>query len=464
MSDARKLFDQMEKRDELSWMNMITGYVRNGEIESARELFDGMNENLQALEMFKRMHLEGIELDEFTYTSNGYGEDALKLFDRMRTEGLAPCDYLFAGAITACASLGALEHGWQLHAQLIQLGFNSSLSAGNALITMYARCGVVEAAHVVFRTMPYIDSVSWNSMITALGQHGHGLQALKVFDLMLQENIKPDHITFLIVLTACSHSGLVKEGCEYFESMDNVYGITPDEDHYARFIDLLCRAGKISKANDLIQNLPFKPGAPIWETLLNGCRIHGNMEVGIQAADQLFQLTPQHDGTYILLANMYADAGRREDMAKVRMMMRERGVKKEPGCSWLEVANKVHVFLVDDTSHPQVHEVYTYLRELGVKMRKLGYVPDTKYVLHDMESEQKEYALSTHSERLAVGFGLLKLPRGATVRVLKNLRMCGECHTAFKFISRLVEREIVVRDGRRFHHFRNGECSCGNYW
>lgn len=590
MSDARKLFDQMEKRDELSWMNMITGYVRNGEIESARELFDGMNENLQvaynamisgyvqhgfmlkALEMFKSMHLEGIELDEFTYTSvisgcansglfligkqvhgsilrtgwrpasklalpvnnalvtlyckcgkvdqarqifdsmlekdhvswnailsgyvsvgridgaknvfnampekdlltwmvmisgfaqNGYGEDALKLFDRMRTEDLAPCDYSFAGAITACASLGALEHGRQLHAQLIQLGFNSSLSAGNALITMYARCGVVEAAHVVFHTMPYIDSVSWNSMITALGQHGHGLQALKVFDLMLQENIKPDRITFLIVLTACSHSGLVKEGCEYFESMDNVYGITPDEDHYARFIDLLCRAGKISEANDLIQNLPFKPGAPIWEALLNGCRIHGNMEVGIQAADQLFQLTPQHDGTYILLANMYADAGRREDMAKVRMMMRERGVKKEPGCSWLEVANKVHVFLVDDTSHPQVHEVYTYLRELGVKMRKLGYVPDTKYVLHDMESEQKEYALSTHSERLAVGFGLLKLPRGATVRVLKNLRMCGDCHTAFKFISKLVEREIVVRDGRRFHHFRNGECSCGNYW
>ncbi|KAI3860618.1 hypothetical protein MKW98_017253 [Papaver atlanticum] len=561
MSDARKLFDQMEKRDELSWMSMITGYVRNGEIESARELFDGMNEKLQvvynamisgyvqhgfmlkALEMFKNMHLEGIELDEFTYTSvvsgcansglfligkqvhasilrtgwrpasklalpvnnalvtlyckcgkvdqarqifdsmlekdhvswnailsgyvsvgridgaknvfsampekdlltwmvmisgfaqNGYGEDALKLFDRMRT-GLTPCDYSFAGAITACASLGALEHGRHLHAQLIQLGFNSSLSAGNALITMYARCGVVEAAHVVFHTMPYIDSVSWNAMITALGQHGHGLKALKVFDLMLQENIKPDRITFLIVLTSCSHSGLVKEGCKYFESMDNDYGITPDEDHYAQ-------------ANDLIQNLPFKPGAPIWEALLNGCRIHGNMEV----------VTPQHDGTYILLANMYADAGRREDMAKVRMMMRERGVKKEPGCSWLEVANKVHVFLVDDTSHPQVHEVYTYLRELGVKMRKLGYVPDTKYVLHDME-----YALSTHSERLAVGFGLLKLSRGATVQVLKNLRICGDCHTAFKFISKLVEREIVVRDGRRFHHFRNGECSCGNYW
>ncbi|RZC71016.1 hypothetical protein C5167_034209, partial [Papaver somniferum] len=569
MSDARKLFDQMEKRDELSWMNMITGYVAYNTMISGYVQHGFM---LKALEMFKSMHLEGMELDEFTYTSvisgcansglfligkqvhgsilrtgwrpasklalpvnnalvtlyckcgkvdqarqifdsmlekdhvswnailsgyvsvgridgaknvfnampekdlltwmvmisgfaqNGYGEDALKLFDQMRTEGLAPCDYSFAGAITACASLGALEHGGQLHAQLIQLGFNSSLSAGNALITMYARCGVVEAAHVVFHTMPYIDSVSWNSMITALGQHGHGLQALKVFDLMLQENIKPDRITFLIVLTACSHSGLVKERCKYFESMDNVYGITPDEDHYARFIDLLCRAGKISEANDLIQNLPFKPGAPIWEALLNGCRIHGNMEVGIQAADQLFQLTPQHDGTYILLANMYADAGRREDMAKVRMMMRERGVKKEPGCSWLEVANKVHVFLVDDTSHPQVHEVYTYLRELGVKMRKLGYVPDTKYVLHDMESEQKEYGLSTHSERLAVGFGLLKLPRGATVRVLKNLRMCGDCHTAFKFISKLVEREIVVRDGRRFHHFRNGECSCGNYW
>ncbi|CAL5384824.1 unnamed protein product [Camellia sinensis] len=588
MAAAKKLFDEMRVRDELSWTTIITGYVRNGDLDAARQVFDGMNEKLvvawnamisgyvhnsfvpEALEMFRKMHLSGIKHDEFTYTSvlsacanaglflhgkqvhayilrmeklsqdvslsvnnalitlywkcgkvdearlifssmptrdlvswnailsayvnagrinearsfftempernlltwtvmisglaqNGFGEEGLKLFSQMKLEGLKPCDYAFAGAITSCAALAALEHGRQLHAQLVRFGFDSSLSAGNALITMYARCGVVEAAHCVFLTMPYADSVSWNAMIAALGQHGHGAQALEHFEQMLKENILPDRITFLTVLSTCSHAGLVKQGRNYFNSMHKLYGISPGEDHYARLIDLLCRAGKISEAKDVVQTMPFEPGAPIWEALLSGCRIHGNMDVGIEAAERLFELMPQHDGTYILLSNMYANVGRWDSVAKVRKLMRDRGVKKEPGCSWVEVESSVHVFLVDDTVHPEVQAVYNYLEELGLKMRKLGYVPDTKYVLHDMESEQKEYALSTHSEKLAVAFGLLKLPLGATVRVFKNLRICGDCHNAFKFMSKVVAREIVVRDGKRFHHFRNGDCSCGNY-
>ncbi|KAL6995772.1 Pentatricopeptide repeat-containing protein [Sarracenia purpurea var. burkii] len=205
--------------------------------------------------------------------------------------------------------------------------------------------------------------------------------------------------------------------------MYELYGISPGEDHYVHLIDLLCRSGKFSKAKDVIQTMPFEPGAPIWEACLAGCRIHGNLDFGIQAVERLFELAPQHDGTYILLSNMYADVGRWGDMAKVRKLMRDRGVKKEPGCSWVEVENNVHVFLVDDTNHPLVQAVYNYLEELGLKMRKLGYVSDTMYVLHDVESEQKEYVLSTHSEKLAVAFSLLKLPLGATVRVFKNLRI-----------------------------------------
>ncbi|KAE9465068.1 hypothetical protein C3L33_03010, partial [Rhododendron williamsianum] len=433
MGAARKLFDEMPVRDELTWTTIITGYVRNGDLDTARRVFEGMEEKLEvawnamisgyvhngfvseALEMFRRMNLSGIKLDEFTYTSvlsacasaglflfgkqvhayilrmedklsrdfslsvdnalitlywkcgkvdearmaqNGLGEEGLKLFNQMKLEGLKPCDYAFAGAISSCAVLAALEHGRQLHAQLVRLGFDSSLSAGNALITMYARCGVVEAAHCLFLTMPFVDSVSWNAMIAALGQHGHGAQALD----------------FL-----------------------NRY-----EDHYARLIDLLCRAGKFSEAEDAIQRLPFEP-----------------------AAERLLELMPQHDGTYILLSNMYADVGRWDDMAKV------------------------HVFLVDDTAHPEVQAVYNYLEELGMKMRELGYVPDTKYALHDVGSDKKQHGLSTHSEKLAVVFGLLKLPRGATVRVFKNLRICGDCHNAFKFMSNVVERDIVVRDGKR---------------
>lgn len=590
MGAARKLFDEMPVRDELTWTTIITGYVRNGALDTARRVFEGMEEKLvvawnamisgyvhngfvsKALEMFRRMNLSGIKLDKFTYTSvlsacasarlflfgkqvhayilrmevklsrdfslsvdnalitlywkcgkvdearmifnnmpvrdlvswnailstyvsagrinearsffiempernlltwtviisgmaqNGLGEEGLKLFNQMKLEGVKPCDYAFAGAISSCAVLAALEHGRQLHAQLVRLGFDSSLSAGNALITMYARCGVVEAAHCLFLTMPFVDSVSWNAMIAALGQHGHGAQALELFEQMLEEEILPDRITFLTILSACSHAGLVNQGRSYFDAMYELYGICPDEDHYTRLIDLLCRAGKFSEAEDAIQRLPFEPGVPIWEALLGGCRIHGNVDLGVQAAERLLELRPQHDGTYILLSNMYANVGRWDDMAKVRKLMRDRGVKKEPGCSWVEVENKVHVFLVDDTAHPEVQAVYNYLEELGMKMRKLGYVPDTKYALHDMGSDKKQHGLSTHSEKLAVVFGLLKLPRGATVRVFKNLRICGDCHNAFKFMSKVVERDIVVRDGKRFHHFKNGECSCGNYW
>ncbi|XP_027365453.1 pentatricopeptide repeat-containing protein At1g25360 [Abrus precatorius] len=592
MAAARKLFDEAPPglRDEPSWTTIISGYVRNGDLVAARELLDGMTDQITvawnamisgyvhrglyeaAFDLFRRMHNLGIEQDEYAYTSvlsacsnvglfnigrqvhayvlrtvvqpsqhfilsvnnalitlytkcgklvearqvfnkmpvkdliswnailsgyvnaqcieeansifrempernlltwtvmisglaqNGFGEEALKLFNQMKLEGLEPCDYAYAGAITSCAVLGSLDNGQQLHSQIVRLGHDSSLSAGNALITMYARCGLVEAADTMFVTMPYVDSVSWNAMIAALAQHGHGIQAVQLYEQMLKEGILPDRITFLTILSACSHAGLVKEGRHYFDTMCTRYGITPGEDHYARLIDLLCRAGMFSEAKNVTETMPFEPGPPIWDALLAGCRIHGNIELGIQAAERLFELMPQQDGTYIILSNMYATLGKWDEVARVRKLMRERGVKKEPGCSWIEVENMVHVFLVDDALHPEVHAVYRYLEQLVHEIRKLGYVPNTKFVLHDMESEHKENALSTHSERLAVVYGIMKLPSGAPIRVFKNLRICGDCHNAFKFISKVVEREIIVRDRKRFHHFRNGECSCGNYW
>ncbi|KAF7807172.1 pentatricopeptide repeat-containing protein [Senna tora] len=453
MVEAREIFNKIPMKDIVSWNSILSGYINTGHFEEAKSIFRDMPErNLLTWTVM----ISGL-------AQNGFGEEGLKLFNQMKLEGLEPCDYAYSGAITSCAVLGSLDIGRQLHSQLIRLGHNSSLSACNALITMYARCGVVESASSVFLTMPYVDSVSWNAMIAALAQHGRGLQAIQLYDLMLEEDILPDRISFLTILSACSHAGLVKEGRHYFDTMYG-YGITPGEDHYARMVDLFCRAGMFFEANSLIESMPFEPGSSIWEALLAGCRIHGNIDLGIQAAERLFELMPQHDGTYVLLSNMYATLGQWDDVAKVRKLMRERGVKKEPGCSWIEVENKVHVFLVDDTVHPEVQAVYRYLEQLVLLMRKLGYVPDTKFVLHDMESEHKEYALSTHSEKLAVVFGIMKLPRGATIRVFKNLRICGDCHNAFKFISKVVEREIVVRDGKRFHHFRNGECSCGNYW
>ncbi|KAG4997838.1 hypothetical protein AAZX31_10G180200 [Glycine max] len=452
--EARRVFDKMPVKDLVSWNAILSGCVNARRIEEANSIFREMP--VRSLLTWTVM-ISGL-------AQNGFGEEGLKLFNQMKLEGLEPCDYAYAGAIASCSVLGSLDNGQQLHSQIIQLGHDSSLSVGNALITMYSRCGLVEAADTVFLTMPYVDSVSWNAMIAALAQHGHGVQAIQLYEKMLKEDILPDRITFLTILSACSHAGLVKEGRHYFDTMRVCYGITPEEDHYSRLIDLLCRAGMFSEAKNVTESMPFEPGAPIWEALLAGCWIHGNMELGIQAADRLLELMPQQDGTYISLSNMYAALGQWDEVARVRKLMRERGVKKEPGCSWIEVENMVHVFLVDDAVHPEVHAVYRYLEQLVHEMRKLGYVPDTKFVLHDMESEQKEYALSTHSEKLAVVYGIMKLPLGATIRVFKNLRICGDCHNAFKYISKVVDREIIVRDRKRFHHFRNGECSCSNYW
>ncbi|KAF3543258.1 hypothetical protein DY000_02008622 [Brassica cretica] len=453
--EARAIFDKMPAKDLVSWNALLSGYVSSGHIGEAKMLFKEMEEKNILTWMIM---ISGL-------ADNGFGEEGLMLFSCMRKEGFEPCDYAFSGVIKSCAVLGAYCNGQQFHAQLVKIGFDSSLSAANALITMYAKCGVVEEARRVFITMPCQDSVSWNALIAALGQHGHGAEAVGVYEEMLKEGIKPDRITFLTVLTACSHAGLVDKGREYFDSMETVYCIPPGADHYSRLIDLLCRSGRFSEAESVIKSLPFEPTAQIWEALLSGCRVYGNMELGIIAAEKLFELIPEHDGTYMLLSNMYAATGKWEEAARVRKLMRDRGVKKELACSWIEVETQVHKFLVDDTSHPEAEAVYNYLKELGKEMRRFGYVPDTNFVLHDVESDgHKQDMLITHSEKIAVAFGLMKLPPGRAIRVFKNLRTCGDCHNFFVYLSRVVRRDIVLRDRKRFHHFRNGECSCGNFW
>ncbi|KAH0893519.1 hypothetical protein HID58_055948 [Brassica napus] len=496
LNSARKVFDEITEKDERSWTSMMTGYVKKGLHQEALEMVRRMVSNAIELDAFtypsviracatsgllqfgKQVHAYALRRGDFSFhldnslvslyykcnkfvearaifdkmpakdlvswnallsADNGFGEEGLRLFSCMRKEGFEPCDYAFSGVIKSCAVLGAYCNGQQFHAQLVKIGFDSSLSAANALITMYAKCGVVEEARRVFITMPCQDSVSWNALIAALGQHGHGAEAVGVYEEMLKEGIKPDRITFLTVLTACSHAGLVDKGREYFDSMETVYCIPPGADHYSRLIDLLCRSGRFSEAESVIKSLPFEPTAQIWEALLSGCRVYGNMELGIIAAEKLFELIPEHDGTYMLLSNMYAATGKWEEAARVRKLMRDRGVKKELACSWIEVETQVHKFLVDDTSHPEAEAVYNYLKELGKEMRRFG-------------------------EKIAVAFGLMKLPPGRAIRVFKNLRTCGDCHNFFVYLSRVVQRDIVLRDRKRFHHFRNGECSCGNFW
>eukprot|EP01018_Ginkgo_biloba_P009126 Gb_37176 [translate_table: standard] len=421
--DARKLFDRMFRRDAVLWNTMITGYAQKG-----------------------------------------YGEEGLKLFWQMQEAGAKPDEVTFTSVLSAWASLAALEGGKQVHCHIVRTGFDSNVCVGSSLVDMYAKCGSIEDACQVFENMPERNIISWNAMIAGYALSGCGREALQLFEKMLRMAVKPNHSTYIGVLSACNYAGLVDEGYRYFDSMNRDHSILPRVDHYACLIDLLGRSGRLHEAEYFIKNMPFEPNAIIWGALLGACRIHGNVELGKQAAEALFELEPQNAAPYVLLSNIYAAAGRWDDVAKVRRTMRERGVKKTPGCSWIEVKNRIHAFVVDDRSHPQIERIYATLEKLAERLKEAGYVPDKRFVLHDVDEKQKERSLCHHSEKLAIAFGLINTPFGTPLRIMKNLRMCGDCHTVTRFISNIVAREIIIRDAYRFHHFKDGLCSCGDFW
>eukprot|EP01018_Ginkgo_biloba_P001597 Gb_35884 [translate_table: standard] len=454
MDEALKFFQKMPEPNVVSWNTMIAGYARNGHVD-------------EALKLFQKMAVKNV----FSWTAmiagyaqNGYGEEALKLFQQMRLAGVKPNSNTFASILSACANLAALEQGKEINDELNRSGFQSDIFVGNALLDMYAKCGSIEHAQSHFDKMPQRDVVSWNVMIAGYAMHGCGKEALNLFEQMQYCGEKPDHVTFVGLLSACCHAGLVDEGLQYFERMNQYYQVRPAMEHYGCMVDLLGRAGRLNEARELINKMPIKPDATVWRCLLGACRIHKNIELGEFAAEHLFELDSQNATPYVLLSNIYAAAGKWDGIEKVRKIMKDKRVKKNPGCSWIEVDKHVYTFLVGDKSHPQMHKVYAKLETLSGQMKAAGYVPDTRFVLSDVEEEQKDYILCHHSEKLAIAFGLINTSPGTAIRIIKNLRVCGDCHSAIKFISKIDKREIVVRDASRFHHFKDGWCSCGDYW
>ncbi|KAL6005613.1 hypothetical protein ACLOJK_006183 [Asimina triloba] len=420
---ANAAFEKMPERDVVSWTALITGYGFHG-----------------------------------LYAS------AVKLFSQMRNEGIESDEFVIACVLSACAELTILKLGKQVHGLLVRSGFRSSLSVENSLVAMYAKCGCIKYAHQAFDSMIIRDVVSWTALLVGLAQNGMGNASVQLYDRMLECGTKPDYITFIGLLFACSHAGLVEDGLHYFKSMQNVHGISPGPEHYACMIDLLGRAGRMDEAEGLLSRMTFKPDATVWKALLAACREHVNVELGEKAAQNLFELEPENAVPYILLSNIYSAARRWDEAAKVRRLMKARGISKEPGCSWMEVNTGVHTFMAEDRSHPQTAEIYSKVDEMMILIKEEGYVPDTNYALHDVDEEGNEIGLAYHSEKLAVAFGLLSVPKGEPIRIFKNLRICGDCHTALKFISRVFKQHIVVRDPNCFHHFSEGLCSCGDYW
>ncbi|CAM6034879.1 unnamed protein product [Sphagnum compactum] len=398
------------------------------------------------------------------YAKCGASEDAFKVYRELQQEGVGLNRVTYICILKACANLTALAEGRQLNLNIIEAGLGADIWIQNALIDMYAKCGSLVDARKVFDTMPQRDVVSWTVMIDALSQHGCGEEALELFGQMEEEGVQPDAITFIGVLSACSHAGLVNEGLRYFSSMFQDHGIMPTSTHYGCMVDLLGRAGRLREAEECIKKMPNEANPSIWAALLGACRVYCNVKLAESAAAHWLKLEPKNAAVYVLLSHVYAAAGMWDSIVEIRKLMEERGVQKEPGRCWIEVEGKMHTFVADDRTHLQVEQIYAELETLSVQMKEAGYVPDTRFVVHDLDEQQKERAVCYHSEKLAIAYGIISTAPGTQIRIFKNLRICSDCHTATKFISKITGREIVARDGNRFHHFNNGECSCGEYW
>ncbi|XP_038893031.1 putative pentatricopeptide repeat-containing protein At1g68930 isoform X1 [Benincasa hispida] len=522
--EAEQLFDNMPEKDSISWTTIITGLTQNGLFKEAVDKFKEMGREslcmdqftfgsvltacggLLALDVGKQIHAYIVRTDyqdnifvgsalldmyckcrniksaeavfrkmrhknviSWTamlvgYGQNGYSEEAIRIFRDMQRNETNPDDFTLGSVISSCANLASLEEGVQFHGQALASGLICFVTVSNALVTLYGKCGSLEYAHQLFHEMKIRDEVSWTALVSGYAQFGKANETISLFETMLAHGMVPDGVTFVGVLSACSRAGLVEKGYHYFECMVKEHGITPLPDHYTCMIDLLSRAGRLEEAKNFINQMPFSPDAIGWATLLSSCRHNGNLEIGKWAAESLHELEPHNPASYVLLSSIYAAKGKWDDVAKLRKGMREKGVKKEPGYSWIKYKNKVHIFSADDRSSPFADQIYAKLESLYLKMIEEGYVPDMSFVLQDVEKSEKINMLNHHSEKLAIAFGLIFIPDGLQIRVVKNLRVCGDCHNATKYISRITQRAILVRDAVRFHLFKDGVCSCGDFW
>ncbi|ONH95429.1 hypothetical protein PRUPE_7G069900 [Prunus persica] len=384
------------------------------------------------------------------YAQLGLDEEALELFRQLQREGMTSNYVTYASVLTALSGLAALDLGRQVHNHVLRRELPSYVVLQNSLIDMYSKCGNLSYSRRIFDSMPERTVISWNAMLVGYSKHGMGKEVVKLFKLMKEENkVRPDSVTFLAVLSGCSHGGMEDRGLEYFYEMaEGENGTEPELEHYGCVVDLLGRAGRVEEAFEFIKKMRFEPTAAIWGSLLGACRVHSNVEIGEFVGFRLLQIEPENAGNYVILSNLYASVGRWEGVRNVRELMVEKAVIKEPGRSWIELDQILH----------------TFHAKLSVKLQVAGYVPDLGCVLYDVDEEQKEKVLLGHSEKMALAFGLIATPEGVPVRVIKNLRICVDCHNFAKLVSKIYGREVSLRDKNRFHHIVGGTCSCGDYW
>jgi pentatricopeptide repeat protein len=423
IDDAKKVFDEMQQRDIASWNAMISG------------LAQGSRPN-----------------------------EAIDLFNRMKEEGWRPNDVTVLGALSACSQLGASKQGEIVHGYIVDEKLEKNVIVCNAVIDMYGKCGFVDKAYSVFNSMSCRKTlVTWNTMIMAFAMNGDGYKALDLLDKMSLDGMSPDAVSYLAALCGCNHAGLVDEGVRLFELM-KVSGVKLNVKHYGSVIDLLGRAGRLKEAYDIINLMPMLPDVVLWQTLLGASKTYGDVEMAEMASKKLVEMGSNSCGDFVLLSNVYAAQQRWKDVGRVREAMVNNDVRKVPGFSFTEIDGRIHKFINSDQSHPNSKEIYAKLDEIKFRIKSYGYIAETNLVLHDIGDEDKENVLNYHSEKLAVAYGLISTVDGTPIQVIKNLRICVDCHTFIKIISNIYNREIIVRDRARFHRFKDGVCSCRDYW
>ncbi|KAG8388087.1 hypothetical protein BUALT_Bualt02G0088700 [Buddleja alternifolia] len=432
---------------------LIDMYSKCGNIEDARFVFDSMREKTTV----------GWNSIIAGYAFHGYSEEALSIYYEMQDSGAKMDHFTYSIVVRVCTRLASLEHAKQAHAGLVRNGFGSDVVANTALVDFYSKWGRIEDARNVFERMPQKNVISWNALISGYGNHGRGVEAVELFERMVREQMVPNHVTFLAVLSACCYSGLSDHGWKIFESMTRDYKVKPRAMHYTCMVELLGREGLLDEAFALIRDAPFRPTVNMWAALLTACRVHKNFVLGKYAAEKLYGMGPEKLSNYVVLLNIYTTTGKLEEAAEVLQTLRRKGLRMLPACTWIEIKKQPHVFFTGHKSHLQAKEIYDNLNEIMLKISKHGYSPEGKNLLPDVD-EWEESMLLHHSEKLAISFGLISTPSSTPLQLVQSHRICSDCHNAIKLISMVCRREIVIRDASRFHRFKDGSCSCGDYW
>ncbi|XP_021895947.1 putative pentatricopeptide repeat-containing protein At3g15930 [Carica papaya] len=393
MDLALDIFQGMKTRDVISWTTIVTGCVNAWKIDLARNYFDQMPER-----------------DSVSWTAMIHGyirmscfKEALTLFREMQASNIEPNEFIMVSVLTACAHLGALEIGEWVRAYIEKKKVKNDVFVGNALIDMYFKCGSIERAWRTFNQMSHKDKFTWTAMVVGLAINGHAEEAIDMFLQMLEASIEPDEVTYVGVLSACTHAGLVDEGRKFFSTMISEHKIEPNVTHYGCMVDLLGRAGQLKEAHEIINNMTMQPNTIVWGTLLGACRVHKRPELAELAAQKILELDPDNGAVYVLLCNIYGACNKWENLHKIRKLMMDRGVKKIPGCSLIEMNGVVHEFVAGDQSHPDSEEIYTKLEEMARDLKLAGYSPDISEVFIDLEEEDKESRLYLHSEKIDDG-------------------------------------------------------------